>query len=270
MPQYKRKTAMAVAAGVLLALGTAMALVTHERAAHWERVQGAWEGALHFHAGARMRTQRIVLRVLKDHGSFQAFVDEIDIGLKNLPASKFNAHGTSVGFALGSGFSYQGKLDGAATEIAGRWKWPGDKFSQPLTLTRTLTPDAVPEPLAQADYTPRPGSDLQGLWKGTLNVGSLSLRLRLKITEPSKGTFRAELNSIDQPPVIPLPATTVDYDKPHVRMSFQGIGALFNAELDESGTTLAGTWAQARTSPLTLVRADPEDEVQAETTKTPP
>ena len=263
MPKRKTQTALVAGVTVLLLLGLALVIVKHEHTVHLRRLQGAWEGALHFHGGARVRTQRIVLKVLNEHGLYHAVVDEVDLGLKDLPAAKFDAGRTLVAFALGSGFTYHGRLNGEATEIIGRWKWPGGGFSQPLTLSQTRTPDPVPEPLAQADYTRRPGSDLQGLWEGTLRIGTNSLRLRFKIAEPAQGTFRVELNSLDQPPIIPLPATTVNFEKPRVQILFQGIGALFDGQLDESGSEIAGNWAQARINPLTLTRVEPKTEAPA-------
>ena len=177
-----------------------------------------------------------------------------------MPATQFDVGWKSVSFASGSGSSYFGKLNSDGTEIVGRWKWPGGKYSQPLSLTKTATPDKVQEPLAEADYTPRPGSDLQGLWKGTLKFGKSALRLHLKITEPADGTFHAELNSIDQPPVIPMPATTLTYQRPGVNLSFQGIVAAFEGALDDGGSQIKGTWTQGAPVPLTFDRGNPKDE----------
>jgi hypothetical protein len=259
------KSKIAVAAGVvvLLAAGFTLGISKYEHAAHLERVQGTWEGTLQFRAGDLMCKQRILLRIFRENGSYHAAFDEIDNGRKNLPATKFTVGGSAVNFESGSDFVYQGKLNRAATEIAGRWRWLGSKNTLPLTLTRTATPDGVQEPMAEADYAPRTGSDLQGFWKGTLKVGTATLRLHLKIAEAQDGTFRAELNSIDQPPVIPLPVTTLDYGKPAVKFSLQGIGAEFQGRLDEGGTRLIGHWTQVGTMPLTFTRADPKAETQA-------
>lgn len=254
---------MAACGAVLLLLGAILVFIRHERIVHLERVQGAWEGAMHFHWGALLRTQRVVLRVFKLNGSYHALIDQIDTGARNLPATKFDVGRRSVSFELGSGFSYRGELSRNATEITGRWKWPGGFYSQPLTLTRTNTPDAVPEPLAAVDYTPRPDSDLQGFWKGTLQLEKTSLRLHLKISGPSRGTFRAELDSIDQPPVTPLAATTVSYQRPRLRIWFQGIGAVFYGELNYAGSEIRGGWSQLKTTPLNLERVDPKEEMRA-------
>jgi hypothetical protein len=263
MPKKKTKTAIVVGAALLFVCGAALLLVKHERTVHLERVQGAWEGAMHFHGGPLLRTQRVVLRVFNENGSYHAAYDEIDTGRKNLPATQFDVGRTSVNFASGAGFSFRGIMDSDATKITGRWTWPGGRFSQPLTLTHTTAPDTVPEPLAEADYTPRAGSDLQGFWKGTLTIGKTSLRLHLKIEEPPDGSFRAELDSIDQPPVIPLATTTMEYHKPSLRFSFQGIGAAFDGQLNDGGSQIIGKWTQAGVTPLTFDRVNAKEEEQA-------
>jgi len=260
MPGKQTRTVIVVCVALLLAVGLTTAVFRYEHIAHLERMQGTWEGAMHFHAGPLLRTQRVVLRIFEKNGSYHAVYDEIDIGVKNLPVTRLRVGRSAVDFESDASFSYQGKLNPDAMEITGRWKWVDGQYSQPLAFTRTATPDKVQEPLAEADYALRPGSDLQGFWKGTLKLGKVALRLHLKIAESTNGVFRAELNSIDQPPVIPLPATVLDYRKPSVKFWFQGIGAVFAGELRNGGSQIVGTWTQVGTGPLTFDRVDPKDE----------
>lgn len=264
MPQKNRRIA-ALACAVLLALGFVMALFRYEHFAHLRRMRGAWEGTMRYHIGQNTRRQRIVLRVFQGpDGLYRAVLDQIDLGLTNLQTTRFTAGWSSVAFESTSNFAFRGTLNSGATEITGRWSWPGARRSQPLTLIRTQTPDVVQSPLAAADYTPRTGSDLQGLWQGTLKINSsLVLRLNFKITESADGKYRGELNSIDQPPVIPIPATAVNYGKPRVTISFQGIGGVFDGILDGDGATIDGKWTQAKVWPLTLTRIDPVAETAA-------
>ena len=252
-----------VGGAVLLVLVLTMSALKCAHTARLKSLQGTWEGAMHFHGGKLMRTQRIVLKIFKENGSYHAAFDEVDMGRKNMPATEFDVGWKSVSFASGSGFSYLGKLNSDETEIIGRWKWPGGRFSQPLSLVKTATPDKVQEPLAEADYTPRPGSDLQGLWKGTLKIGKYTLRLHLKITESDDGTFHAEVDSLDQPPVIPMPATPLTYQRPSVKFSLQGVGVTFDGELNDSGSQINGTWTQGAPVPLTFNRVNPKDEEAA-------
>jgi hypothetical protein len=263
MPQNKTRTAMLAGVAVLLVFGATLLVLKHERTVHFRRLQGAWEGAMHFHWGRFMRTQRVVLKISEQNGSYKASVDEVDLGMKDLPAAQLDFGSKAVNFKLADGFAYHGVLDSDTMEIRGRWKWPGGNYSQPLALTPTNTPDTVQEPLAETDYTPRAGSDLQGLWAGTLNADK-PLKLVLKIAEAADGTFRAELNSIDQPPVVPLPMTFLNYQQPQVKIRFQGIGAQFEGELNEGHSSMKGTWTQAKIFAMTFDRVDPKGQETAE------
>jgi hypothetical protein len=198
----------------------------------------------------------MVLKIFQQNGSYYAALDQVDNGLKNFPVTSLSIGSSSVNFELSTGFTYQGKLNGA--EITGRWKWPdgNGNYSQPLRFVRTTTPDTVPQPLAEAEYAPRADLDLQGFWKGTLKVGTNSYRLHLKIAQPAAGTFRAELESIDQPPLIPLPITAMEHHGSTVKFSMQGIGAAFEGQLQ--GSQITGFWTQVTKLPLTFERANPK------------
>jgi hypothetical protein len=261
MSRMKSRLVVIAGAALLLLSGVTIVLVKHERTVYADRFQGAWEGALHYHGGNFQRTQRIVLKIFKENAASYAMVDQVDSGIRNLPSARLDVGWKSVHFELGTGFSYTGTLNGNAPEITGRWKWPGGDYSQPLTLARTTTPDTVPEPLAEADYTPRAGSDLQGLWKGTLKMRNRSYPLHLKIAESPDGTLRVELNSISQSPVVPVMATTASCRKPHVKLWFQGIGAAFDADLNNTGSQMTGTWTQIGADSITFSRADLKEEI---------
>jgi hypothetical protein len=261
MPKTKTRTAVIAGVAVFLAFAATLLVIKHERTVHFRRLEGAWEGSMHFHWGRFMRTQRVVLRISGQNGSYHATVDEVDLGVKNLPATQFDFGSKAVNFQLPNGFTYRGALDSDTMEIRGRWKWPGANYSQPLAFNPANPPDLVPEPLAEADYTPRAGSDLQGLWAGTLNTGK-PLRLVLKIAEAADGAFRVELNSIDQPPVVPLPMTALNYQAPHVKIWFQGIGAEFDGELDENHSHITGTWTQAKAFAVTFNRTNLMDQAK--------
>jgi hypothetical protein len=258
MAQQKQKIAIQVSAAVLLAAALALVLVKYLHHIHLQRVEGAWEGLLEHHAGPLMRKQRMVLKIFRENGSYYAAIDQVDNGLKNFPVTSLSIGRSSVKFEVSNGFTYNGKLNGE--EITGRWKWPdgNDNYSQPLRFVRTTTPDKVPEPLAEAEYAPRPDMDLQGFWKGALKVGTNSYRLHLKIAQPTAGNFRAELDSIDQPPVIPLPITAMEYHGSTVKFSMQGIGGAFDGQL--SGSQITGSWTQGGKWPLTFERANPKED----------
>jgi hypothetical protein len=236
-----------------------MLFVHYERAAHFRRFQGAWEGALHSHWGRLMVVQRIVLKVSEENGGYHAIVDSVDLGLKNLPVARFDFGSRSVNFQLTNGVSFQGALDGGTMEIRGRLKWPGGKYSQPLAFTRTNTPDRVPEPLKEAEYASRQGADLQGIWAGTV-PDEKPARMELKIAEALDGSFRAVLNNLERSSATGWPVTSLNYEEPRVKIVIQGVAAMFEGELDGSHTRMAGTWTQGKAFPVTFDRVDPKNE----------
>ena len=257
MAWTKTKTVIVAGAGVLLALGLTELFLNHEHTVHLRRVSGAWEGTLRDSS----YTGRVVLRIRKDNGQYHAVVDEIDSGNKNLPATRLSIGETSVFFESGAAFSYQGGLNSDATEITGQWNWTGQKAFTPLTLKRTATPDVVQGPLTDADLAPRQNADLQGVWKGAVMLPRTgNSRMYFKIVKNPDGGYRAELNSIDQPPIRPIPSTSFHYDRPDINIQFGGIAGSFEGQLDTAGSSIVGKWAQGY--PLTLVRVDPSDETE--------
>lgn len=257
MAWTKTKTVIVAAAAALLAFGTTELFLNHERTVHLEKVRGAWEGVLRY----GQYKERVVLKVLKDNGKYHAVIDRVDGGSKNLPATTFEADSSSVSLESGSAFSFRGNVNRDGTEIAGRWVWSGTKISTPLTLKRTATPDVVQELLTEGDLAPRPDANLQGLWKGTVQVPpARPSRLYFKIAATPDGGYRAEYNNIDQPPIHPIPSTSFNYEKPNINIQFGGIDGWFEGQLDSSGSNIVGKWAQG--SPLTLTRVDPSDEAQ--------
>lgn len=256
----KSKTRIAVVAGVaIVGLFAGLWFFQHQRAAHFHRLQGAWEGALHAHWGQLMVVQRIVLRVSGENGGYHAAVDSVDLGLKNLPVGRFDFGARLVSFQLTNGVSFRGALDDGTMEIRGRLTWPGGKYSQPLAFARTNAPDLVPESLTDTECVPRQGSDLQGTWTGTV-PDETPARLQLKIAEAGDGSFRAELSNLDQSPATRWPITWLNYQNPRLKLAAQGVAAMFEGELDGSHTRMAGTWTQGKALPLIFDRVDPKDE----------
>jgi RNA polymerase sigma factor (sigma-70 family) len=227
MAWSKTKTAIAAGVAVLLMAGSTELFLKHERTIHLERVEGAWEGVLRY----GQTRERIVLKIFKNDG-YHAVIDRIDEGSKNLPATTLEAGGASVFLESGAAFSFEGKINHDTTKIDGKWNWTGTRVYTPLTLNRTTTPDALHDPLTAAELAPRLDADLQGLWKGTLQSSRGSaLRLYFKIVE-SDGVYRAELDSIDQRPIHPVPSTSFQYEGRNIKIPFDGIAGWFEGQLD--------------------------------------
>ena len=257
---------------ILLTAGTgvvAVKTVHAARSAGAPDIQGAWEGVLDtggtgIQKGETAHT-RVVARIFKTNGSYSSTADTIDEGRKDRPISKFIYKYPSVRVELKQlDSAYEATLNADATEISGTFK-TGDRQT-PLVLKRTTEPDAVPEPLAEGDFAPRRDSDLQGYWKGTLKAGNQSLHLNVKIAEPAKGIFRAELDNVDQgSPGQPM---SVSYDPPNVKLPVMTGNGMFEGTVNGSDTEINGDWVEGgQHYPMTFKRADWQAEQAREAEK---
>jgi uncharacterized protein (TIGR03435 family) len=118
-------------------------------------ITGTWQGTLH--AGRDLRT---VIKISKtESGGLKAVLYSIDQGGQGIFASAVTLKGSAVTISIPAiDGTYQGKLNGDATAIAGTWT----QGSQALT-TLTWTPDQfqfagtgipVPPPADSADAPP--------------------------------------------------------------------------------------------------------------------
>ena len=141
----------------------------------------------------------------------------------------------------------------AGTKVSGRWKEGTD--SGLLVFEQTTNPPPFPEPLTDAEFAPRTGSDLQGLWRGIIGNGKGAIHFEIKITEPSDGTFRADFYCPDQNAV--RQPTSASYDGTTVKlMPMAGYG-MFEGKLSNGGRGMAGEWIQGgRHTPTSLARAN--------------
>jgi len=272
MAWAKAKTAIVVGVGVLLAAGAGTVVV---EATRHSDIQGAWEGTLEYGP----QKERLVFKVFKDAGSYRATGDFIDLGIKDVSFNKFVYARPSVHFENNlygdlDAYIYEATLNPDMSEMSGTWKRHG--VSGSLILKRTTQPDTVPDKLKESDYAPRTGSDLQGFWAGMVKAGTNSWLLYFKIAEQPDGTFRAEADGIianvkdwvamkEWKPWIQgaknLPANSITYNRPAVKLEFSSIAATFQGEVNSDHSEMTGTWGRGNTTvPLTMKRADPNSE----------
>jgi hypothetical protein len=192
---------------------------------------------------------RVVFKFFKTNGIYSATGEFIDTAPEPFQVTRFTYDYPSVRFEVGQNVSYQGKLKAQATEISGTFRTRN--FSMPMLLKRTANPDAAPEPLAESDYRPRPGSDLQGCWKATLGT----VHITVKIAEPSSGDFRAELDNMTTSWVgQPL---SVTYNQPEVKLVVVSGAGMFQGEVRNGNTEMVGNWIQnGRRTPVIFQRTN--------------
>jgi hypothetical protein len=253
MAWTKAKTGIVAGVIVLLAAGTTIVAVNAYQAARTRTalavLQGDWQGTM---AADQVRL-RLVVHIFKTNDAFQAVLDSVDQGAKNVPITAVAAGPNFFNFKMPAlDVDYRGTLNGDRTEVSGTLKQLTKTY--PMTFTRTTEAARVAEPLPADDYAPRAGSDLQGAWEGTLKVGGAELRLDLKIAEPAPGTFHAQMDSVDQG-ARNLSVTSLTYEKPAIRFEMSAINALFEGTLGGPGDQLQGTWTQlGQKYPLTFRR----------------
>jgi len=107
---------------------------------------------------------------------------------------------------------------------------------------------AVCMPLTPADQ------NIAGDWQGTLNAGSVQLRLVLHISQERNGGLKATLDSVDRG-VNLIPVTSIVLR--HTRLSFMvnSVNGSYEGALDMKATTIHGTWPQGQPLPLDFQRA---------------
>jgi Sigma-70, region 4 len=259
MAWSKAKAAVLATAAVIAAAGTTAVLIEAihaARAAHYPDLQGAWQGVMLLDeagtgSGEAART-RIVLRLVKTSNGYEATTDWIDLGRSNYPMGKVVYDYPSLQIGGPPRETWKLTVNEDATKIifdhAIHFLQP-----DPVMLTRTSTPDPVPVRLAEAEFTPRPGSDLQGYWKGAIPPDDLPVSV--KIAQLPDGTFRAEgdnpMQGANGRPVM------VSYSRPKVILSVAtGIGR-FEGKINNARTEISGLWTQdGQSVPAVIKRAD--------------
>lgn len=99
-------------------------------------------------------------------------------------------------------------------------------------------------------------NDVAGNWTGTLDDGTVKLRLVFKIRNVVGGGWTARMDSLDQGANgIPPSAITLKAGK--VRLEAKGIGGVYEGTLAADGATFNGQWGQGgQTLPLEFKKAD--------------
>jgi RNA polymerase sigma factor (sigma-70 family) len=260
MAWTKAKTAAIAGAALILATGTTTVVVKTihaARVARYPNIQGAWEGTVEI-AQAKYK-MRVVFNVVKTNRTYAATIDSVDQGIGGVPVTMIAYNYPSVRMETKTiGGSFDGSLDTNSSVMSGRWKQ--GPINVPLVLKRTEQPSAVVGALNEEDYAQRAGSEVQGLWKGTLTINGVPLRLNFKISEQPAGTFSARVDSVDQG-ANNMPASSVSYKNRSLKVELAAIDGAFEGNVGPGSREIAGTWSQmGQKWPLTLKRGDATDE----------
>lgn len=97
--------------------------------------------------------------------------------------------------------------------------------------------------------------DIAGDWQGTLNAGGAELRLVLHITKASDSTFKATLDSIDQPGANGIPVNSVTLKDSKLSLDVAAVHGTYEGKVAADAKTITGTWTQGAALPLEFKRA---------------
>lgn len=214
-------------------------------------LQGAWEGALKV-GNAELR---LALRIAEpSEGTFHAQLDSVDQGARNIPVDSLTYHKPAVQFEIKAvGGVFEGNLSDQRDQLAGNWTQMGQKY--PLTFKRVdLSAQLAAD--SEKDYGQGAGDQVQGHWKGTLDVNKVQMRLLFHIARLPDGSYSATLDSPDQG-AAGIPASEVKFTAPNLHMDWAAIGGFFTGKLENG--KLSGAWHQGgATLPLKLERGAAE------------
>jgi RNA polymerase sigma factor (sigma-70 family) len=220
MAWAKAKTAIIAGAAIVVATGATPLLVETVRSAHttYPDIQGAWENVedtSQLDPAWRGNVHQ-VLKVSRTNGAYQATVDLIETGQTDFPITTVAYKNGTLRLQIHTWGYYEGTVDPAGTQIHGFFmSWNGRKAA--AVWKRTTHPAVPPPPLAESDYAPTGNSALQGFWEGYATVKGIPMRENLKISEPSPGSFRAEVDDLIKG--LHHVPVTVAYNKPTVKLT---------------------------------------------------
>jgi hypothetical protein len=273
MAWTKTKAIIAGAATALLVTGSAsvVSIETYHavRRAFAPDIQGTWEGLARLEdVGVRNGQEaqsHVVLKIFKTNGVYRATTDWPEWGKKDIPTVDVAYDYPNLIIHPTVRDTWSLKVYPQATEMF----W--DRYIHfiepaPVKLWRTTTPTPVPEPLAESDFAPQPGSALQGYWEGEIGTGTNGVPMDLKIAQQADGTFRAEddspMQGIQGRPV------TVSYNPPTIEFRPADGAGIFRGQMNDSGTEISGRFTQGgQSTPAKVRRVDYEAEHVHDTDK---
>jgi hypothetical protein len=221
-------------------------------------LKGDWEGVMDLFgtgvAEGASTQAHIVLKLRGASGSYHATVDCIEMGRKDYAIGKVTYDYPLVRLQWNSRTSLTLTINSDATQMffsVDDLKGP----SKQVVLTRSKTPDQVLPRLSDADFQPRPDSELQGYWKGTIGDGADAMPVDVKIARESDGGYRGEFDS----PMLGSNSLlmSVLYSRPTLKLLVKTGAGMFRGEIDDSATEIRGSWIQdGRAKPANFKRGD--------------
>jgi len=221
-------------------------------------ITGDWTGAL----DTGMGTLHLVLHVTKGpDGALKATLDSVDQNANGIPVSSITLKDSKLSLGVDAVHgTYEGKVSADAKTISGTWS---QGQSLPLEFKRGgAAAPAKPEP------KPAKPSDIDGAWMGTLDTGSIKLRVVFHILNTADG-LTATLDSPDQG-MKGMSTSAVTRTGSSLKIEADKIGGVFEGKIAADLSSIDGKWTQGGgTMPLVLKRLKDAAELEQRRPQTP-
>jgi uncharacterized protein len=232
---------------ILAALCLAAALSTAQD------ISGEWQGTRNTGTGEL----RLVLHITKSSAStFKATLDSIDQGASGIPVNSVTLKDSNLSLDVTAVHgTYEGKVAADGKTVSGTWT---QGSSLPLDFKRATAP-------IKTGHKP---SDIDGAWMGSLDTGTVKLRVVFHIVNTEDG-LDATLDSPDQH-LTGMAMTSIKRDGPTLRIEARQIGGIFEGKIAADLSAIDGHWTQGgATLPLLLKRAKDQAELEPKRPQNP-
>jgi len=219
-------------------------------------VTGDWQGTLNTGVGEL----RLVLHITKTaDGALKATLDSVDQNASGIPVSSITLKDSKLHLDVTAVHgTYDGTLASDAKSISGTWSQGRDLA---LEFKRATAP-------IKTEHKPAKPSDIDGTWMGTLDLGTVKLRVVFHITNTEDG-LTATMDSPDQG-AKGLPTTSVTRDGMNLKIEARSIGGTFEGKIAADLNSIDGTFTQMGAShPLLLKRVKDQAELERKRPQNP-
>ncbi|MDB6028736.1 MAG: hypothetical protein JWM68_4959, partial [Verrucomicrobiales bacterium] len=210
-------------------------------------LQGVWQGTL----GGTFRDLKLSFKIAEPtNGMFRAELDNPQQGFNRQPVSvTYDRPGVKLIPLSGDGM-FEGTFSNDRAELAGNWMQAG--VPTPVTFRRTNATEPAGEP--EKNYIATSDADVQGHWKGSIDINGAKFGATFHIALLPDRTFSASLTSLDLGATDEVPASTVRCTAPKVSLEWKSLDLAFNGGVKNG--KLTGVLSQAGMGiPVELTRS---------------
>jgi uncharacterized protein len=212
-------------------------------------IAGDWQGTLK----TGVSELRLVLHITRapDKG-LKATLDSVDQGANGIPVDSVTLKDSKLSLDVTAvQGTYEGTVAADGKTISGTWS---QGAALPLDFHRSAAP-------LKTEHKPSKPSDIDGMWAGTLDTGTVKLRVVFHIVNTEDG-LTATLDSPDQG-AKDIPANSVTRSGASLKIEANGIGGVFEGKITADRSSIDGTWTQGgQAIPLVLKRSKDLSELE--------